>query len=108
MMGEKLYVQTLAEDAFILYLSGAAEMKNDREIWTTNQSGERITIEFVNDSSDNIIVRGFYANGSKRWENKLKPSEQVSCGLTGISSGWYSDGTIMDDNIRYINGRKQQ
>ena len=51
-------------DAFILFLSGAAEMKNKKEIKWKNESGFPITIEFINNSPTQAIVRDC---GDKLW-----------------------------------------
>jgi len=82
-MSDEPYIKTIIENTFILWLSGVAKMRNDNEVWTTNEAGEKITIEFVNKSSDNIILRGFYEDGNIRFENKFKLSEQTSWRLTG-------------------------
>jgi len=44
-------------DAFILFLSGAAEMENEKEIRWKNDWESPITIEFINNSPTQAIVR---------------------------------------------------
>ncbi|MFA5024053.1 MAG: hypothetical protein WC523_03815 [Patescibacteria group bacterium] len=111
------------EDAFILWLSNAAKMKNEREIFYKNEFGENITIEFPTNSPTYAIVRGEstnfgpkheveYRNGfadgkSVYWyDNGQKCSEKYYKNgiLHGKAITWYRDGSPSAE-FNYKNGK---
>ena len=47
--------QELAQEAFIAKLSGIAEYKTPNEIWWETERGDKITIEFINNSMSDFI-----------------------------------------------------
>ena len=77
-----VFVEDLQE-AFILLLSGAAEMKNKNEMWWTDKLKRRITLEFVDGSYDHNIVRNYYNNKRIHWQNEFQ-NDELTC-----SDGWY-------------------
>jgi antitoxin component YwqK of YwqJK toxin-antitoxin module len=79
--------QELAQEAFIAKLSGIAEYKNPNEIWWENEYGNKITIEFINNSVSNVIVRGYYENGNKKYEVEYQNGK-----LNGRTIYWYKNG----------------
>jgi hypothetical protein len=48
-------------DAYIAKLTGIVEYKNDKQIWWKDDEGNKITIEFVDNSISKVIVK-FYNN----------------------------------------------
>jgi len=54
-------------DFFILWMSGAAKMKNEKEIEFKGRYGVTFTIEFPTDSPRYAIVREYTGNGGC-WE----------------------------------------
>ena len=74
-------------DAFILWLSGAAKMKNEKEIWWEDADQEKITIEFPIGEVDYAIVRGYI--GAYTWETEYRNYKR-----NGFSKSYYSDGKL--------------
>jgi len=79
--------QDLFNDVFILYLSGAAKMKNAREIELKDKGERNITIEFVNNLVTKAIVRSYYDNGVKESEREFENGQ-----MHGKYTYWYEDG----------------
>lgn len=52
----------LLKDAYIAKLSGIVEYKNDKEMWWESFIGTMFTIEFIENSIDNAIIRSYHAN----------------------------------------------
>ena len=82
--------QQIIKDAFIAKLSGIAEHKNDKEIWWEDLHGNKVTIEFVNNSIGIVIVRLYHDNGNK-WEQRVYKDGK----LNGKCLGWYNNGSKM-------------
>ena len=78
-------------DAFILFLSGAAEMENEKEIKWKDGSGFPITIEFINNSPTQAIVRG---GGAKYWylNGQLCREDGPACEYASGDKYWYING----------------
>ena len=75
-------------DTFILYLAGVADMKNEKEIWSKNEYGTRITFEFpTGNPAEFYYVRGYFADG------KLMMLKEVrnDCYLEKCTF-WYDNG----------------
>ena len=73
------------EDAFILWLSGAAEMKNEKEIkWNAGRQG--VTIEFPTGTPTHAIVRGFEC--SCHYESIFMD------GVIDYAQGWHKNGNL--------------
>ena len=92
-------------DAFILWLSGAADMKNEREMWWDFDFIGKATIEFPDNSPKSFIVRQQWGS-SRRWE--------VDC-RNGLIEGnvWWSNGDVqwwtndrLDSYERWRNGKR--
>ena len=98
--------------AYLSILAGIAEYKNDKEIWWEDEYGGNITVEFVDNSSVNVVVRRYWANGNKYWKAEYREGKQhgKSIGryengnkwwekeyhqgqLHGKSTGWYKNGS---------------
>jgi len=80
----------LFNDVFVLYLSGAAKMYNDKEIECKDKYGCDITIEFPILSPTYAIVRRYWKNGNKRQEEEYRNGKQH-----GKDTGWYMGGNKM-------------
>ena len=80
-------MQELAQDAFIAKLSGIAEYKNPNEIWWENEWGDKLTIEFIDNSISSFIVRRYYACGNKSYEAEYQNGESH-----GKETRWYKNG----------------
>ena len=92
-------------DAFILYLSGAAEMKNEKEMWHTNDFNEKITIEFPSNTPSHVIIRRYRDNGNIWWEQIDHPDN--SGFLNGTVSKWNYDGKLVTDKVKFRCGKRQ-
>ncbi|MFA5024088.1 MAG: hypothetical protein WC523_03990 [Patescibacteria group bacterium] len=89
-------------DAFTLWLSGAAKMKNDKEIWWKNDYNADITVEFPNKDTGYVIVRSYGSNGNIEWMQKFVPSGSY---LTGIFFRYDMAGQLISKK-HYRNGRR--
>jgi uncharacterized protein len=88
-------MQQILEDAFIAKLSGIAEYKNEKEIWW-KESNLKFTIEFLNDSVSNVILRSYYYTGIKREETNYKNGK-----VNGKHISWYQNGQkFMETNYK--------
>ena len=90
--------QTLI-DAYIILLSGSAEFYNKNEIKWYDKYNKPITIEFVNFDFDNIIVRSYYENNNKSFEQRYHNGKQC-----GKSIGWYKNKNKSWEE-EYCNGK---
>lgn len=89
---KKGYVETITEEiilnTFIMILSGVVERKNDSEFYYRDDKFEKLaTIEFVDGSSDHIILRHYYENGKKKSEHEWENGKSH-----GKDLGWYENG----------------
>lgn len=86
-------------DAFILWLSGAAELKGEREVVAYSNSKYTETVEFVFDSPAKLVVyRGYMKEtGKKKWEVEY---------VNGVREGTYClwDNNSMVSNSMWHNG----
>ena len=100
MLNEEIPNGQMLKDIFIAKLSGIAEYKNEKEIWWENATGERVTIEFVDNTIDDIIVRSYYHGSEiKHWECDVADGNFYRIQL------WDQDGRIMFDE-KHINLKK--
>ena len=95
-------------DAFILFLSGAAEMENEKEIKWKDGSGFPITIEFINNSPTQAIVRG---GGAKYWylNGQLCREDGPACEYADGTKYWYINGQLHREDgpaVEYAGGTK--
>ena len=96
-------------DAFILFLSGAAEMENEKEIKWENERGYPITIEFINNSPTQAIVRD---GGDKLWyiNGKLHREDSPAIKYANGTKFWYLNGHLHREDgpaIEYASGTKE-
>lgn len=101
---KKGYVQAITKELilelFITILSGIAEKKNDKEFYYRDDKfGKLATIEFVNMSSDHIILRHYYENGNIKSEHEWLNGKQ-----DGIDRGWKTDGQKRWER-RFVQGK---
>ena len=78
------------KDLLILKLSGAAEWKNEVEMYIPKEMmkelwGETFTVEFLGDRK--YIAYGYWENGQKGWEVKYREDLKH-----GKSFGWHPNG----------------
>jgi len=72
-------MKQIITDAFILLLSGAAKLKNGKEVEYVDEHNDPITIEFLgrpNITPNYAIVRGYYENGQLMYENEYQNGER--------------------------------
>ena len=93
-------MQELAQEVFIAKLSGIAKYKTPNEIWWENEQGDKITIEFINNSVSNFIIREYYESGNKVYEAEFKNEE-----IHGKETIWYENGN-KDFEVEYQNGKR--
>ena len=96
-------------DAFILFLSGAAEMENEKEIKWKNESGFPITIEFINNSPTQAIVRD---GGDKLWHLNGQFHREDGPAIEHASGAkfWYLNGQRHREDgpaVELANGTKE-
>ena len=91
-------MQEIAQEAFIAKLSGIAEYKNPNEIWWEEQWGNKISIEFIDNSISNFISKKYYQNGNKLYEVEYRNGIQH-----GKAIGWYKNGNKAFE-VEYQNG----
>jgi antitoxin component YwqK of YwqJK toxin-antitoxin module len=77
---------TLLHDAYVALLSGLTT-KTNNEIHWQDEDGRIITVEPIDVAKCKYIVRYYYTNGQKHWEENYHQSQ-----LHGKSIGWYSSG----------------
>ncbi|MFA5024089.1 MAG: hypothetical protein WC523_03995 [Patescibacteria group bacterium] len=93
------------EGIFILWLSGIAKMKDDKEIVCDIDGVEYATFEFPTKSPNYVICRAYYRDGKKRWEYEYRDGLQH-----GWAKGWdmsgrkwykykYKDGRTVTPNV---------
>jgi len=86
------------EDVFIIWLSGAAEMKNGNEIYWTDEFDRKVTIQFLIGEVSAAIVRCYREDGSLDWETEYKDGKR-----NGYSRNWYDTG-IQAAEFKYKDG----
>lgn len=98
-------------DAFILWFSGAAEMKNEREIWWNGDDadaiGGRVSIEFPDNTPSYAIVTADY---NRDGTGRLWRKAEYRNGLKdGIETCYDDDGEVWlrrkfrkGEHIRYL------
>ena len=96
-------------DAFILFLSGAAEMENEKEIKWKNESGFPITIEFINNSPTQAIVRD---GGDKLWHlnGQFHREDGPAVELANGTKYWFLNGHLHREDgpaVEYASGTKE-
>lgn len=89
---KKGYVDAVTEEiitnTFIMILSGVAERRNNNEYYYRDDKFNKLaTIEFVDGSSEHIVLRHYYDNGNKKSEHEWKDGRQH-----GRDIGWYENG----------------
>lgn len=83
------------ENAFVLKLAGAADFRNEKEIWIEyGELNTKYSIEFPTNSPTYVIVRGFYDNGKVEWE-----SERVSGLRHGKTIFYDNRGQITHEEV---------
>jgi len=95
-------------DAFTLLLSGAAEMENEKEIKWKDGSGWPVTIEFLNNSPIQAIVR---YGGAKEWflNGKLHREDGPAVEYADGAKSWFLNGQLHREDgpaIEYADGDK--
>ena len=96
-------------DAFILFLSGAAEMENEKEIKWKNESGFPITIEFINNSPTQAIVRD---GGDKLWHlnGQFHREDGPAVERANGTKYWFLNGHLHREDgpaVEYASGTKE-
>jgi len=104
----KMLTQQDLTDAFILFLSGAAEMENDKEIKWEAEDGWPVTIEFINNSPTQAIVRD---SGDKYWylNGKLHREDGPAIEWADGTKSWYLNDQLHREDgpaYEYANGNK--
>jgi len=95
-------------DAFILFLSGAAEMENEKEIRWKNDWESPITIEFINNSPTQAIVRD---GGGKHWYLNGQRHREDGPAIECVDGGklWFLNGQCHREDgpaCEYADGTK--
>ena len=88
---KKGYVDAITEEivrnTFIMILSGVAERKNEKEFYYRDDKFKKLaTIEFVDGSSEHIVLRHYYENGQCKSEHEWSDGKSH-----GKDYGWYEE-----------------
>jgi len=88
-----MITKEVLNNAFVLYLSGAAEFRKKNEMWwQMDDDYDKITIEFVSDSPSpsHVIIRRYYTN-----ENLYTEAELVDGKFDGFFHKWDGSGRLI-------------
>ena len=87
---DKAVTEELIIETFMMILSGIAEYRNPKELYYRSDKFSKLaTIEFVDGSSDNIILRYYYESGKKKSEHEWVNGKQH-----GNDLGWNEKGKM--------------
>jgi antitoxin component YwqK of YwqJK toxin-antitoxin module len=88
----------LLQEVYTALLAGLTH-KTGNEIYWEDESGEPITVEPVDIEKGKYIVRGYWGNGNKHWEEEYQNGQ-----LHGKDIGWYENGNKRWES-EYQNGQ---
>ncbi|MFA5024210.1 MAG: hypothetical protein WC523_04600 [Patescibacteria group bacterium] len=90
------------KDFFALFLSGAGEMKNEKEMWVDCVEYGKITIEYPDGAPSFAVVRHYdlYSNVHLEWKDKF-----VDCKRHGVCEGYFLNG-VVDWQETWNNGKR--
>ncbi|MFA5024182.1 MAG: hypothetical protein WC523_04460 [Patescibacteria group bacterium] len=81
------------EDAFILWLSGATEMKDEKEFWYIDEDNDtlnkKITLSFPYSTASYCIIRGYRQKSKKIYMHQIYRD-----GILHITTCYRFDGSI--------------
>ena len=89
---------SLLHDAYTALLSGLTT-KTGNEIHWQDKKGNPITIEPIDVSKNKYIIRRYYSNGKKWWEDNYQNGQ-----LHGKSIGWHENGNKWREE-EWLNGQ---
>ena len=89
---------TLLHDAYTAWLAGLTT-KTGNEIHWQNKNGIPITIEPIDMEKEKFVIRRYYSNGNKWWENEYQNGQ-----LHGKFIRWHENGNKYRE-YKYQNGK---